>query len=271
MRTIISSCGSGDPESAFRRIPLVLFFFSFFLALLLLPASGETASQKSLPGQRKSTPAKQVSAAKSSAKTGARPKKASALPVARKDKSASRSSAARSTQARQSRAEEKRKALRERGIYSGYGPRSLSKSGKVTRFHKGVDISAPTGSKILAFNDGVVVSSERHRNYGINVVVRQLDGRYARYAHMSKSLVKAGQKVIRGEHIGAVGRTGRATGPHLHFELFEEGGHHMDPAEHFWLGSELVIGPHDQEPYKDAPSLRTASIELLKDGKTYTE
>ena len=140
---------------------------------------------------------------------------------------------------------ERKEELRDRGIYSGFGPRVLSVRGKVKRFHKGIDISAPTGSDIIAFNDGTVVFSSRHKTYGICVIVRQLDGRLARYAHMSKAHVELGDTVTRGALLGEVGRTGRATGPHLHFELIDEE-KFVDPAEHVWLASELVQTPEDK-------------------------
>ncbi|MDL2272750.1 M23 family metallopeptidase, partial [Desulfovibrio sp. OttesenSCG-928-I05] len=91
---------------------------------------------------------------------------------------------------------------------------------------------------------GVVVFSSRHKSYGICVIVRQLDGRLARYAHMSKSVARFGDEVTRGTVIGYVGRTGRATGSHLHFELLDDG-EYLDPAEHIWLATELVKTPQE--------------------------
>ena len=85
--------------------------------------------------------------------------------------------------------------------------------------HKGVDISAPHGSPIKAFRNGVVVDARRHHSYGNVVGIRQSDGLISRYAHMSQILVKEGDKVWQGQVIGRVGSTGRSTGPHLHFEL----------------------------------------------------
>ncbi|MCC8194880.1 MAG: M23 family metallopeptidase, partial [Deltaproteobacteria bacterium] len=60
-------------------------------------------------------------------------------------------------------------------------------------------------------------------------------------------VVSVGDAVKRGDHIGHVGRTGRATGYHLHFEIIDEG-RNLDPAQHVWLGSELVLGPTDLDP-----------------------
>lgn len=133
-------------------------------------------------------------------------------------------------------------ALRDRGFSSGFGVRAVSK--KRIRFHKGVDIPAPKGSDIMAFNDGVVTFTGVKNGYGKTVVVQQIDGRDALYAHMSSYVVKVGDAIKRGDHIGHVGRTGRATGFHLHFELIDEG-RCIDPAEHVWYGAELVLGPDD--------------------------
>jgi murein DD-endopeptidase MepM/ murein hydrolase activator NlpD len=140
-----------------------------------------------------------------------------------------------------------RAALRERGIYSGFGPRAASRKGKGVRMHKGIDVAAPTGSSVLVFNDGEVIFSGRNKSYGINVVILQTDGRIARYAHMQTSLVARGDRVVRGNKIGLVGRTGRSTGPHLHFEIIEDG-RHVDPALHVWDSTELVLRPNDLDP-----------------------
>ena len=143
---------------------------------------------------------------------------------------------------------EDRAALKERGISSGFGPRIVSR--KTTRMHKGIDIPAPRNSKIVAFNDGEVTFVGRKNGYGTVVIIRQIDGRDALYAHMNKAVIKRGEKVKRGTHIGHVGRTGRATGYHLHFELIDEG-EHLDPAFHVWHGSELVLIPGDLDPTKN--------------------
>lgn len=140
---------------------------------------------------------------------------------------------------------EERAALFERGIYSGYGERAISKTRK--RMHKGIDVSAPRDSKIIAFNDGEVIFAGVKNGYGKTVIIRQIDGREALYAHMNKHVVSAGDTVKRGDHIGFVGRTGRATGCHLHFELIDDG-ENLDPSLHVWHGSELVLGPDDLDP-----------------------
>lgn len=86
------------------------------------------------------------------------------------------------------------------------------------RFHEGADFAAPEGTPILAAHDGVVVlTSNSYGNYGRVVVVRGEDFLTV-YGHTSRNRVSTGDEVAKGDHIADVGETGRATGPHLHFE-----------------------------------------------------
>jgi peptidoglycan hydrolase FlgJ len=91
------------------------------------------------------------------------------------------------------------------------------------RHHKGIDIAAPRGTPIEAAATGTVLFSGRQRGYGKTVIVELADGRRTRYAHADKLLVRAGDEVKAGQVIATVGSTGRATGPHLHFEVTENG------------------------------------------------
>ncbi|NNE65155.1 MAG: peptidoglycan DD-metalloendopeptidase family protein [Pyrinomonadaceae bacterium] len=94
---------------------------------------------------------------------------------------------------------------------------------KVQKFHGGIDIAAPRGTPIRAASDGEVVFAGRRGGYGNMVIIQHADGRTSRYAHAQSLNVFKGQKVSVGETIGAVGSTGKATGPHLHFEVRENG------------------------------------------------
>lgn len=86
--------------------------------------------------------------------------------------------------------------------------------------HEGVDFRAPTGTNIHASQDGVVsYSGSGISGYGKMVVINHGDGLSTVYAHNSKLLVKKGQKVRRNQVIALSGQTGRATGPHLHYEI----------------------------------------------------
>ena len=85
--------------------------------------------------------------------------------------------------------------------------------------HKGVDFGAPTGTPIQAAGDGVVEAAGPFKGYG-NYVRLHNNGTYSTaYAHMSRIVVKVGQRVRQGQVIGYVGQTGLATGPHLHYEV----------------------------------------------------
>ncbi|MDP2876524.1 MAG: peptidoglycan DD-metalloendopeptidase family protein [Holophaga sp.] len=86
-------------------------------------------------------------------------------------------------------------------------------------YHTGLDISNTEGTPIQATADGQVVSAEWMDGYGWTVIVRHSNELETLYAHLSRMEVKQGQKVLRGDILGAMGRSGRATGVHLHYEV----------------------------------------------------
>jgi len=90
---------------------------------------------------------------------------------------------------------------------------------KVRRPHQGVDIVAPVGTPIVATAKGRVVRAGRFLNYGNTVDIDHGYGFMTRYAHASEILVRVGQMVHRGDPIALIGRTGDATGPHVHYEV----------------------------------------------------
>jgi murein DD-endopeptidase MepM/ murein hydrolase activator NlpD len=109
------------------------------------------------------------------------------------------------------------------GYYSSnYGYRLDPITGR-SAFHTGVDVIAPQGTAVLAAAGGVVAQVGWLAEYGNIVDVDHDNGLTSRYAHLSKSLVKAGDVVMKGQKIALVGATGRVTGPHLHFEVREKG------------------------------------------------
>jgi murein DD-endopeptidase MepM/ murein hydrolase activator NlpD len=101
-------------------------------------------------------------------------------------------------------------------------------------FHEGIDFMAEEGTPIYAAAAGVVVYSEFHPQYGNMIEVDHGNDLISRYAHASKRLVKIGDVVLRGSKIGQVGKTGRATGSHLHFEV-RQGGAARNPAQFLQL------------------------------------
>jgi murein DD-endopeptidase MepM/ murein hydrolase activator NlpD len=103
-------------------------------------------------------------------------------------------------------------------VTSGFGWRSSPFTSR-KEFHKGLDISAPTGTPIYAPSRGVVASIERDPAYGLVLNINHGAGLMTRYAHLQRANVKQGQLVQRGEAIAFIGDSGRSTGPHLHYEV----------------------------------------------------
>ena len=87
----------------------------------------------------------------------------------------------------------------------------------VEKFHNGIDLASPTGTDIYAAYDGKVVAAAYSSSMGNYVMIDHGDELYTIYMHASKLYVSAGDVVVKGETIAAVGSTGRSTGPHLHF------------------------------------------------------
>ncbi len=90
-------------------------------------------------------------------------------------------------------------------------------------FHKGIDISTRMNTPIIAPADGVVSSIGEDHAMGKKITLNHSYGVKTRYGHLSKVLVKKGQYVKRGEKIALVGKSGRTTGPHLHYEVYLNG------------------------------------------------
>ncbi len=114
---------------------------------------------------------------------------------------------------------------------SGFGTR-MHPIYKTLRTHTGIDLVAPTGTKIYATGDGVVTSAQFERGYGKAIVINHGYQYQSMYAHCSEILVHQGQKVKRGEVIGLVGNTGVSTGSHLHYEIIK-GGQKVNPINYF--------------------------------------
>jgi murein DD-endopeptidase MepM/ murein hydrolase activator NlpD len=87
-------------------------------------------------------------------------------------------------------------------------------------FHPGIDISTPTGTRIVAPADGIVLSCAPSGGYGNAIIIDHGYGVVSRYGHLESSNVRPGHRVRRGDVIGFVGNTGRSTGPHLHYEVW---------------------------------------------------
>ena len=107
-------------------------------------------------------------------------------------------------------------------ITSGYGIRRDPFDG-TRQFHEGIDLATTFGEKVTAAAAGVVIEARRHGGYGNMVLIDHGDGLATLYGHLRRSFVQEGQKVSEHDVIGEVGSTGRSTGPHLHFEVLQEG------------------------------------------------
>ena len=97
-------------------------------------------------------------------------------------------------------------------VSSGFGIRNGA-------MHSGVDIAAPVGTPVLAADSGVVIFSGTLHGYGNTVIIRHDDGYVTVYGHNERNLVSDGARVVSGQQIGAIGRSGRTTGANLHFEV----------------------------------------------------
>ena len=105
---------------------------------------------------------------------------------------------------------------------SGFGYR-ISPFTNQKEFHKGLDIATRIGTSIIAPADGLVIRIKREGNFGKMITINHGYNLKTRYGHLSKFRVKKGQNVKRGQIIGEVGKTGRCTGPHLHYEVLLNG------------------------------------------------
>lgn len=113
-------------------------------------------------------------------------------------------------------------------INSGFGNRRDPFNGR-RAFHSGVDYAAPRGTTIRASAGGRVIFSGQRPYYGQTIEIDHGGGLVTRYAHASRLLVSLGEVVMPLQEIALIGATGRATGPHLHFEVLKDG-HFVDPA-----------------------------------------
>jgi murein DD-endopeptidase MepM/ murein hydrolase activator NlpD len=100
-------------------------------------------------------------------------------------------------------------------------------------YHTGIDVACKVGTDIIAVADGKIENASWGKSYGTQLV-QKVEGGWVIYAHLSKALVKAGDKVVKGQHIAESGNTGNSSGPHLHFEMRDNirwsAGKDIDPA-----------------------------------------
>lgn len=136
-------------------------------------------------------------------------------------------------------------------VSSAFGWRSDPFHGQ-HRFHGGIDIAAAYGREVPTAAPGRVVFAGEQGAYGLLVTVAHADGVTTRYAHLSSVDVKVGQELAASQVVGRVGQTGRATGPHLHFEVLVDG-RRVDPV---LVAEGRVPGLKSLGPGVDYPSDR---------------
>ncbi|WP_038071228.1 M23 family metallopeptidase [Thermus scotoductus] len=108
------------------------------------------------------------------------------------------------------------------GVTSFFGMRK-NPFGRGYEFHDGLDLSAPYGAPVYATGSGVVARAGWMGAYGLAVLLDHAEGYQSLYGHLSRILVRPGQRVEKGQVLGYVGSTGRSTGPHLHYSVYRYG------------------------------------------------
>src|SRR5690606_13909209 len=148
-------------------------------------------------------------------------------------------------------------------VSSGFGMRRHPIA-RVWREHKGIDYAAPTGTRVRAVGEGVVEFAGRKGGYG-NVAIIRPHGKYATvYARLSRISVKRGERVEQNDTIGAVGSTGWATGPHLHYE-FRVAGTPRNPFS-IAMPAARPVPPHELAAFHQHAEPLLARLDLLANG-----
>lgn len=115
-------------------------------------------------------------------------------------------------------------------ISSAFGYRTHPVTGQ-WKMHEGLDIAAAYGTPVCAAGAGMVIHAGEKGAYGYAVIIDHDYGLQTLYAHMSRILVRRGSRVEKGDHIGLVGSSGVSTGPHLHYEVWQDG-RPVNPADY---------------------------------------
>jgi len=108
-------------------------------------------------------------------------------------------------------------------VTDGFGIRRNPYGGEGREVHEGVDVAVDFGTPVSTTADGLVIWAASYAGYGNLVVVYHSNGITTRYGHLSRVSVEPGQRVKRGDQVGYAGSTGRSTGPHVHYEIRENG------------------------------------------------
>lgn len=135
---------------------------------------------------------------------------------------------------------------------------------KITRPHRGTDYAAPTGTPVYAAGEGRVIQAGFSSSMG-NFVAIQHSGQYVtKYLHLQKRMVDTGQRVSQSQVIGAVGSTGAATGPHLHYEFLVNGVHHNPRAIYADLPKATVLSKKELANFRQTISKANFQLAVLR-------
>jgi murein DD-endopeptidase MepM/ murein hydrolase activator NlpD len=131
------------------------------------------------------------------------------------------------------------------------------------RAHLGVDYSAPTGTPVRSVGDGTVEYAGWQNGYGNTVHIGHGNDRSTVYAHLARIDVRKGQRIDQGQRVGAVGATGWATGPHLHFE-FRVGGVHQDPSRIAKASERVALDPSERGEFTETAGRMQAKLDAAE-------
>lgn len=124
-------------------------------------------------------------------------------------------------------------------VTSTFGYRRSPFARNKVKMHQGVDFSLSLGSTVFASADGVIKDVKRTSTYGLMIDISHGKNVVTRYAHLSKAVVKVGERVCAGEVVGLAGSTGHSTGPHLHYEVLVNN-HQQNPMKFFDLAKQIA-------------------------------
>lgn len=125
-------------------------------------------------------------------------------------------------------------------INATYGQKSSDMWGSTNGSHTGMDYNVPVGTPVKAAMDGVVTQVDLNSDYGTSIMVDHPNGMQTIYAHLSSKDVKVGDRVTRGQQLGKSGKSGNASGPHLHFEVRNGKNNPVDPKELLSGGNSIL-------------------------------
>ena len=128
---------------------------------------------------------------------------------------------------------------RPRSAAPTYGTLTSSYGSRWNTTHYGLDIANTIGTPVVSTSDGEIIDSGPADGFGLWIRVLQDDGTIGVYGHINETLGSVGQRVLAGEQIATVGNRGNSTGPHLHFEVWQQDGLKLDPAQ--WLSNRGIV------------------------------